>query len=84
MITTITITRYRLANCGASGYRPGPAWHWAYDVHVPGHQYKHGMGRGLRSARDFAAQHGARVVENWPGGKTWIKGPRGGLRAEAS
>ena len=65
-MVTAKITRYRLPD----GQRPGPAWHWGYNVHVGGDRLN--IGRGLNKALEVAARRADRIEEAWDGGGAWI------------
>jgi hypothetical protein len=77
----VRLTRYKLdgTRCGMVQGRCA-AWNWAYRVHPPGLPSGYfDMGRSLVEARKNGACFGATIVEDWPGGKTWKRGPKGGL-----
>lgn len=59
-------------------------YHWNYFVHVPGESHVLQVGRSLREARTVAACGAATIVEHWHGGKTFKRGPKGGLRDETA
>lgn len=75
------IERYKLdgTRCGMAQGRHA-AWNWAYRIRLENGAVID-MGRALRGARDFAAIYAATIVEVWSGGKTFRRGPRGGVSA---
>lgn len=90
----IRVTRYQLdgTRCGMVQGRCA-AWNWAYRIHCDGtcpnggceRSHSHDVGRGLANARDIARRialrvHATRVREDWPRGKVFTLGARGGLR----
>lgn len=91
-ISEVRITRTRIF---PEHFRPAgasAAWHWTYNVHCEGtcdvscaRSRSHGVGRGLRNARDVAARIASRlniatVREDWVAGNKYAVGPRGGLQ----
>ncbi len=79
---TAYIVRYKLDGT-RSGLMQGrhAAWNWAYRVEcvLSGESKSFDMGRGLVGARQYAATLARTIVENWPDGKTFVRGPSGGL-----
>lgn len=81
---TAKITRYMLdgTRCGMVQGRHA-AWNWAYRIDVellPEARIETvDMGRGLRDARRVASTKASIVQEMWPGGKSFVRGPHGGL-----
>ena len=77
---TVKIERYKLdgTRCGMNTGRHAE-WNWAYRVIVPGEPRSLWNDRGLCDARNIAACYGDTIVEVWMGGKTWKRGPKGGL-----
>lgn len=72
------ITRYRLYSEPGMIQGPHAAWYWAYNLHSSSGEV-YNMGRmHLSTVRETAACGAATVIEDWSG-KTWRRGPRGGL-----
>lgn len=78
---TARIVRYKLGlDCRPAGR--SAEWYWAYRVHVGAESFD--MGRAwLAEVRNAAACRAARIVEDWPGGKVFVRGPKGGLKPGA-
>lgn len=79
LVALVTREKWDGTRCGMSQGRHA-AWNWAYRVSQPGpvREYDYGR-RSLVETRRLAACSAEFIREAWPGGKTFRRGPSGGL-----